>query len=592
MPLPIWVDALCINQADDAEKSWQVQMMDQIYLGATKTFVYLGPSTRESYEAIRSFSFYGRKALQYGILNLTSGPNPNEPFEFGYERWTLGPSDVHGKKIIDKIIRNMQDPNKISPLKMLQSIMHRPWWSRIWVLQELLLSPNPIFVCGYQTISAREFVASVRLYEATLTVYYENLLSMPTDSSAYDLNLPLIRKIGHETRSLHNMADVPALVLYTTQLRQRERSRCHGIEEPYFGLGNLWDLVQDITLSSRRLDASDPRDRIYALIGIARLSRVDTVTLQPEYALTCAYVYAQATYLFMQYTGPRMLMLAIHSHKRTSFLNLSSWIVDWSLTDLMTAPFPIVDSRRQDTFQFTRSACDKSILTSSVTVYGKIEVLKVKVSTPGSNEHQPDIIRRLLRYLSDLEIDSCATLEDLNHPYEQLISAMALNSHPDNFGSETSEIAPMKLHAMTILIREELFKTHSLEVQASQDTECATSTKTIDSWLRSCPTINPEPCSVEPSQQVGTLSLVLDRIRDTIEQDAKVFVVDGDLIGIGSSLIRDGDLLIEYEKDALRFVIRAVEGGFYKLIDKACVPRLDSERTTTSNCQASTISLC
>jgi heterokaryon incompatibility protein (HET) len=37
-----WIDAICINQMDIEEKSWQVAMMDQIYRAATRTIVWVG----------------------------------------------------------------------------------------------------------------------------------------------------------------------------------------------------------------------------------------------------------------------------------------------------------------------------------------------------------------------------------------------------------------------------------------------------------------------------------------------------------------------------------------------------------------------
>jgi len=40
----IWIDSLCINQADDAEKNVQVPLMRDIYSGAAKVIVWLGPS--------------------------------------------------------------------------------------------------------------------------------------------------------------------------------------------------------------------------------------------------------------------------------------------------------------------------------------------------------------------------------------------------------------------------------------------------------------------------------------------------------------------------------------------------------------------
>jgi hypothetical protein len=38
----IWIDSVCINQADAVEKSQQVSQMDQIYHGAARVTAWLG----------------------------------------------------------------------------------------------------------------------------------------------------------------------------------------------------------------------------------------------------------------------------------------------------------------------------------------------------------------------------------------------------------------------------------------------------------------------------------------------------------------------------------------------------------------------
>jgi hypothetical protein len=48
----IWVDAVCINQDDPDEKSWQVGQMRRVYLQAECVLVWLGPSTDDSSKAI------------------------------------------------------------------------------------------------------------------------------------------------------------------------------------------------------------------------------------------------------------------------------------------------------------------------------------------------------------------------------------------------------------------------------------------------------------------------------------------------------------------------------------------------------------
>lgn len=46
--LPLWVDALCINQKDNSEKSWQAQQMNHMYQNAESVTVWLGPSANNS----------------------------------------------------------------------------------------------------------------------------------------------------------------------------------------------------------------------------------------------------------------------------------------------------------------------------------------------------------------------------------------------------------------------------------------------------------------------------------------------------------------------------------------------------------------
>jgi hypothetical protein len=46
--IPIWVDAICIDQLDEDEKSTQVQMMNKIFYHAEQVFIWLGPEEESS----------------------------------------------------------------------------------------------------------------------------------------------------------------------------------------------------------------------------------------------------------------------------------------------------------------------------------------------------------------------------------------------------------------------------------------------------------------------------------------------------------------------------------------------------------------
>jgi hypothetical protein len=45
----LWIDAICINQYDGVEKGSQVQMMRDIYAGATRTIVWLGEASERTH---------------------------------------------------------------------------------------------------------------------------------------------------------------------------------------------------------------------------------------------------------------------------------------------------------------------------------------------------------------------------------------------------------------------------------------------------------------------------------------------------------------------------------------------------------------
>lgn len=52
----LWIDALCINQKDEKEKSEQVQQMREIYARARRTVVWLGEDPRGSWSHWHCFS--------------------------------------------------------------------------------------------------------------------------------------------------------------------------------------------------------------------------------------------------------------------------------------------------------------------------------------------------------------------------------------------------------------------------------------------------------------------------------------------------------------------------------------------------------
>ncbi|KAF2820972.1 heterokaryon incompatibility, partial [Ophiobolus disseminans] len=97
-----WIDAICINQRDIAEKSTQVQMMGDIYRRASEVIAWLGKEDSGAVLALESIASIHE--CQSSLDNLL------HRFDF------------------DAVV------------KAVGKLIEREWWRRLWVIQELVLS--------------------------------------------------------------------------------------------------------------------------------------------------------------------------------------------------------------------------------------------------------------------------------------------------------------------------------------------------------------------------------------------------------------------------------------------------------------------
>lgn len=198
----LWIDALCINQADTAERTHQVGLMADIFKKADCVVAWLGPA-------------YGGSDQAMALLSKS---------------WSNGASRKRAAEAWAK-------PSSMG----LVALCTRPYWRRLWVLQELLLAQRAIIICGEKIISYTDFVTFSSLASQTAPV--------PRASEAFGYSAFL---------------SSPALSMVSRALaRPEERT--------------LWAYLW----ATQQLQCADPRDKIYALLGIAE---DETAGLLPDYA--------------------------------------------------------------------------------------------------------------------------------------------------------------------------------------------------------------------------------------------------------------------------------------------------------------------
>ena len=150
--LCLWVDAICINQNSNAEKTEQVLLMQEIYTKAESAIVWLGPAVEDRDAAMDALDSIGTKASEAGMLDLRKAD---------YIIWPY--PDPHGrrsakKKLIDDLVE--QDSTEY-PYRAFNLLSERSYWTRVWIVQEVSVSKEVTFVCGLRRLSFRHLTAAL-----------------------------------------------------------------------------------------------------------------------------------------------------------------------------------------------------------------------------------------------------------------------------------------------------------------------------------------------------------------------------------------------------------------------------------------------
>ncbi|CAH0057524.1 unnamed protein product [Clonostachys solani] len=198
-PLVMWIDALCINQADDDEKSWQVGLMQEIYRQAHQVLAWLGSADKHSDSVIDHLDCLGGKAE----LLTRELPSPQEyawqnlPLVLGSLLRGGVPTAEMMKRLgsVRPLTREDYMPffgfidayyeqNGQKMMRALKDFITRPWWGRVWVLQEIALPENARFVCGTKTISRDRCAAAIRTYR----MWWMSLAEKSTAGNPFSLS--------------------------------------------------------------------------------------------------------------------------------------------------------------------------------------------------------------------------------------------------------------------------------------------------------------------------------------------------------------------------------------------------------------------
>lgn len=269
-PVVFWIDAICIDQGNLAERSYQVGFMDSIYTIAEGTSIWLGPEENNSSRAIDILCYLGERVSINANGRFERAPRapPREPEEPIWE----SPDE--------------ESPYGEDDWLALVSFLERPWFTRVWVQQEIALADEAQLQCGTRLFDWDYFQVAVRC-----------LLQKP-------LNPWVTNDLGRR------IVKVRPNVLSICSVSLR---------------GYRYD---GLRYSLRGVRCTDPRDMIYGVRSL--LTTWDKkLGIRPNYSL-------EAVDVFMD-----VCVRIVERESRTYFLkscelssillpNLPSWVPDWS----------------------------------------------------------------------------------------------------------------------------------------------------------------------------------------------------------------------------------------------------------------------
>ncbi|KAK4207887.1 heterokaryon incompatibility protein-domain-containing protein, partial [Rhypophila decipiens] len=258
----IWIDALCINQDDVSERGSQVGMMGEIYSRAASVVVWLGlVDSSEPATAKETVNMINKVAENY-----------------------TPPTKTKGGVLLFADQLPVSEQNALFPrlTRLFTAFFNRPWFQRVWVVQEAWLSKKAVMYLGEEKVS----------WAAVMLVNY---WMVNTRGGGFpgiaQVSLPSLWARIAEHQNLISS------VRHSDEMTPRMK-------------------ILDLVLEGAELAATDPRDRIFALLGLGEETHQrDQIPapLQPNYTKTTSQVYVDFTLWWINKYQSLAILSAVHA---------------------------------------------------------------------------------------------------------------------------------------------------------------------------------------------------------------------------------------------------------------------------------------
>ncbi|KAF2239752.1 hypothetical protein EV356DRAFT_109915 [Viridothelium virens] len=294
MEVMLWADAICINQDDLDERSHQVSMMGLIYSKAKGVIAWLGESNKESDLALDSAEYWAPF-----MRHITDSM----------------PDQVINGIIVEEAEKEVPLAFDPSARQALGNFSTRPYWTRVWIVQELLLARQVDVRCGERVLNIDQL---------------RDAIAGRTASDA-------AQAAGDGPNHLQSQASLELQASPMFNMLMRTRSS----PEP----AHLEKLPQEAVADISNLDATDARDKVFALLGLVSSEAPRYDLIRPDYTKSLEQVYQDfARYSITMDRTLEVLRIAGRTfHSANTLESLPTWVPNWKDHNHANTGLPLQD---------------------------------------------------------------------------------------------------------------------------------------------------------------------------------------------------------------------------------------------------------
>lgn len=241
--LPLWVDAICINEEDIQERELQVGMMGQIYKQAQVVLADIGEETNDSELGLN----HGMK-VHGALARLGNSARIKSVDE--YESHGLPPLGDVGWAAWSRLLT-------------------RPWFTRLWIIQEYALPSNVIMLCGKRLLASDVIATTVNMMHKYGVAEYNRPI----------VDYPLRLQATKGSQKISTLSVIRQAVLDGRDL-------------------DFLYLLKFV----RGCNVPDPKDIVYGLLGLASDSDVLQIKIDYSENFSAERLYQEVTKKSCDYT--------------------------------------------------------------------------------------------------------------------------------------------------------------------------------------------------------------------------------------------------------------------------------------------------